>query len=271
MLDAQRRPRLEPRRQLALPSSSERERRRSSPCATRWARRFRWRSAWRYSAPIATWSRSRVTARLLMCPNVLATVAAARPSNLTALLWVNGHYESSGGQALPSAPVDWPELAKGFGIANVERVGDVPALRAAFPRARGRESPGAARRRRGLRSERADPALLRATRRHSGAVPDRMTARRRPRGRRRRRHVHRPRRVRCAGSRRRSLKVPTTPANPAGGVLERPGGGRPRGGPLRVARPRDHAWSRTRSSSAASARSASSPRAASATCSRSAA
>jgi thiamine pyrophosphate-dependent acetolactate synthase large subunit-like protein len=78
---------------------------------------------------------------LLMCPNVLATVAAARPSNLTALLWVNGHYESSGGQALPSAPVDWPELAKGFGIANVERVGDVPALRAAFPRARATKAP----------------------------------------------------------------------------------------------------------------------------------
>jgi phosphonopyruvate decarboxylase len=78
---------------------------------------------------------------LLMCPNVLATVAAARPSNLTALLWVNGHYESSGGQALPSAPIDWPELAKGFGIANVERVGDVPALRAAFPRARDARAP----------------------------------------------------------------------------------------------------------------------------------
>jgi len=78
---------------------------------------------------------------LLMCPNVLATVAAARPSNLTALLWVNGHYESSGGQALPSAPVDWNALAKGFGIANVERVGDVPALRAAFPRARAAKAP----------------------------------------------------------------------------------------------------------------------------------
>ncbi len=56
---------------------------------------------------------------LLMCPNVLATVAAARPSNLTALLWVNGHYESSGGQALPSAPVDWVALAKGIGIEHV--------------------------------------------------------------------------------------------------------------------------------------------------------
>jgi thiamine pyrophosphate-dependent acetolactate synthase large subunit-like protein len=78
---------------------------------------------------------------LLMCPNVLATVAAARPANLTMLLWVNGHYESSGGQALPSAPVRWPELAKGFGIGNAERVGDVPALRAAFPRARAAREP----------------------------------------------------------------------------------------------------------------------------------
>jgi thiamine pyrophosphate-dependent acetolactate synthase large subunit-like protein len=78
---------------------------------------------------------------LLMCPNVLATVAAARAANLTALLWVNGHYESSGGQRLPSAPVDWAALARGFGIATVERVGDVPSLRAAFPRARAAEGP----------------------------------------------------------------------------------------------------------------------------------
>jgi len=73
---------------------------------------------------------------LLMCPNVLATVAACRPSNLTAILWVNGRYESSGGQSLPAAPVDWPVLARGLGIAHVERVGDVAGLRAAFPRAR---------------------------------------------------------------------------------------------------------------------------------------
>ena len=78
---------------------------------------------------------------LLMCPNVLATVAAARPSNLTALLWVNGHYESSGGQALPSAPVDWVALAKGIGIEHVERVADVASLRVAFPRARATRKP----------------------------------------------------------------------------------------------------------------------------------
>ena len=78
---------------------------------------------------------------LLMCPNVLATVAAARPSNLTALVWVNGHYESSGGQALPSAPVDWVALAKAIGIEHVERVADVASLRVVFPRARAARKP----------------------------------------------------------------------------------------------------------------------------------
>jgi thiamine pyrophosphate-dependent acetolactate synthase large subunit-like protein len=73
---------------------------------------------------------------LLMSPNVLATVAAVRPANLTALLWVNGHYESSGGQALPTAPVDWGALAKSMGIARVARVADVEGLRGEFPRAR---------------------------------------------------------------------------------------------------------------------------------------
>ena len=73
---------------------------------------------------------------LLMSPNVLATVAAAQPANLTVVLWVNGHYESSGGQALPSAPVDWVALAKAIGIEHVERVADVASLRVVFPRAR---------------------------------------------------------------------------------------------------------------------------------------
>ena len=73
--------------------------------------------------------------------HVVATVAACRPSNLTVILWVNGHYESSGGQSLPSAPVDWPVLARGLGIAHVQRVGDVAGLRAAFPRARAAREP----------------------------------------------------------------------------------------------------------------------------------
>lgn len=78
---------------------------------------------------------------LLMCPNTLATVAACRPANLTVLLWVNGHYESSGGQPLPSAPVDWLGLARGLGLAQVARVGDVAGLRDAFPRARAAGAP----------------------------------------------------------------------------------------------------------------------------------
>ena len=78
---------------------------------------------------------------LLMSPNVLATVAAAQPPNLTTLLWVNGHYESSGGQPLPAAPVDWVTLARGTGLSHVERVADVAALRAAFPRARAAGAP----------------------------------------------------------------------------------------------------------------------------------
>jgi thiamine pyrophosphate-dependent acetolactate synthase large subunit-like protein len=72
---------------------------------------------------------------LLMSPNVLATVAAARPANLTVLLWVNRRYESSGGQPLPSAAVDWVGLARASGIDHVWRVADVAELRAAHPKA----------------------------------------------------------------------------------------------------------------------------------------
>ena len=78
---------------------------------------------------------------LLMSPNVLATVAAARPPNLSILLWVNGRYESSGGQALPPAPVDWAALARAAGIRHVESVRDVAGLRATFPNARSAGEP----------------------------------------------------------------------------------------------------------------------------------
>jgi len=78
---------------------------------------------------------------LLMSPNVLATVAAARPANLAILLWVNGRYESSGGQALPPAPVDWVGLARATGIRHVEPVRDAAGLRAAFPKAQAAGEP----------------------------------------------------------------------------------------------------------------------------------
>jgi len=78
---------------------------------------------------------------LLMSPNVLATVAAALPGNLTTILWVNGHYESSGGQSLPAAPVDWPALARAVGIARVETVTDPGVLARALDAARAAREP----------------------------------------------------------------------------------------------------------------------------------
>ena len=80
---------------------------------------------------------------LLMSPNVLATVAAAAPPNLTMLLWVNGRYESSGGQALPAVTVDWGALARAAGLRHVTTVGDVAGLREAFAAARGAGGPAA--------------------------------------------------------------------------------------------------------------------------------
>ena len=78
---------------------------------------------------------------LLMSPNVLATVAAAAPPNLTLVLWVNGRYESSGGQALSPVMVDWAALARAAGLHHVTMVGDVATLRDAFAAARGAGSP----------------------------------------------------------------------------------------------------------------------------------
>ena len=78
---------------------------------------------------------------MLMSPNVLATVAAQRPANLTVILWVNNHYESSGGQALPAAPVDWAALARASGIAQVDTVDEPAALAKALATARQAKGP----------------------------------------------------------------------------------------------------------------------------------
>ena len=78
---------------------------------------------------------------LLMSPNVLATVAAAHPENLTIVLWVNGHYESSGGQALPAAPVDWEALARASGIGHAKTVDEPGDLAAALGSARAAARP----------------------------------------------------------------------------------------------------------------------------------
>ena len=80
---------------------------------------------------------------LLMSPNVLATVAAAAPPNLTVLLWVNGRYESSGGQALPAVTVDWAALARAAGLRHVATVDDVAGLRAAVTAPQSARGPAA--------------------------------------------------------------------------------------------------------------------------------
>jgi phosphonopyruvate decarboxylase len=77
---------------------------------------------------------------LLMSPNVLATAAAARPTNLTILLWVNRHYESSGGQPLP-AHVNWEALGRAMGVPHVVGVADVEGLRAGFSGAGAGQGP----------------------------------------------------------------------------------------------------------------------------------
>ena len=79
---------------------------------------------------------------LLMNLGTLATVGAARPANLLAVVFDNGHYESSGGQALPDVRVDFVAVARAAGVACVERVEEAAALPAAL--ARGRESGGPA-------------------------------------------------------------------------------------------------------------------------------
>lgn len=74
---------------------------------------------------------------LLMNLGTLATVAAARARNLTTLLFDNGHYESSGGQDLPRAPVDFAAAARAAGLPIAERLDAADRLPAALGRARG--------------------------------------------------------------------------------------------------------------------------------------
>ncbi len=77
---------------------------------------------------------------LLMNLGALVTVAASGASNLTILLFCNQRYESSGGQPLPSAPVDYVGLARGSGLA-AEIVTTEAELTRVFPRIRAR-GPG---------------------------------------------------------------------------------------------------------------------------------
>jgi thiamine pyrophosphate-dependent acetolactate synthase large subunit-like protein len=71
---------------------------------------------------------------LLMNLGTLATVAAARASNLTVLVFVNHHYESSGGQRLPAVDVDFVAVARATGLATAEHVAAVAELAGALAR-----------------------------------------------------------------------------------------------------------------------------------------
>lgn len=78
---------------------------------------------------------------LLMALGTLATVGAARPPNLTILLFENGHYESSGGQDLPAVRVDFVQVARAARLAVAERVDGVDRFADAFQRARASAGP----------------------------------------------------------------------------------------------------------------------------------
>lgn len=78
---------------------------------------------------------------LLMNLGTLATVAAAGAGNLTALVFDNRHYESSGGQRLPAVAVDFALVARAAAFPVAERLGGPGDLAPALARARQR-GPG---------------------------------------------------------------------------------------------------------------------------------
>ena len=73
---------------------------------------------------------------LMMALGTLATVGAAQPRNLTILLFDNRHYESSGGQALPTVEVDFVAVARASKVPIAARMDAASALPKALERAR---------------------------------------------------------------------------------------------------------------------------------------
>jgi thiamine pyrophosphate-dependent acetolactate synthase large subunit-like protein len=72
---------------------------------------------------------------LLMNLGSLATIASQRPANLIHIVCDTGTYETTGGQASPTAGVtDLAALGKGAGIAHVERVADLDQFERAVRR-----------------------------------------------------------------------------------------------------------------------------------------
>ena len=73
---------------------------------------------------------------LLMNLGTLATVGAAKPSNLTVVVFRNRHYESSGGQDLPPVEVDFAAMARATSFASASDVRDAGEFRVALRAAR---------------------------------------------------------------------------------------------------------------------------------------
>jgi phosphonopyruvate decarboxylase len=79
---------------------------------------------------------------LLMQLGSLATIAGARPRNLTHLLFKNGVYHTSGAQEIPGGlTVDFVQMARGAGYRNAYAVRDLDELKRRLPSIFGDEGP----------------------------------------------------------------------------------------------------------------------------------
>ena len=79
---------------------------------------------------------------LLMQLGSLASIAAARPRNLTHLLFKNGVYHTSGAQEIPGGlTVDFVQMAKGAGYKNAYRIGELDDFKRKLPSIFGDEGP----------------------------------------------------------------------------------------------------------------------------------
>lgn len=78
---------------------------------------------------------------LMMNLGTLATVGAARPANLVIVVFRNRHYESSGGQRLPSVDVDFAAVARASRFEHAEDVPDAERFPTALARARASGGP----------------------------------------------------------------------------------------------------------------------------------
>ena len=79
---------------------------------------------------------------ILMNLGSLATIATAAPRNLTVIIWDNGAYQITGGQATATARgTDLVTIARGAGFRGSQRVADEADFDAAIIRALGEDGP----------------------------------------------------------------------------------------------------------------------------------